>query len=86
MTIKTVRLDARSEALLADLLERTGMNVSEAIKAGLVVLHQQMRAAGARRPYEVYRMLDLGPGGYALAPADRAKERIADTIRRHKRR
>jgi hypothetical protein len=39
-----------------------------------------------RKPYDVYRELDLGPGGYSIAPAREAKSAIAEAIRRkHKR-
>ena len=39
-----------------------------------------------RTPYSIYRELDLGEGGYAVAPARAAKSAIGDIIRRkHKR-
>jgi len=39
-----------------------------------------------RKPYDVYRGLDLGEGGYAVAPAREAKSAVAEAIRRkHKR-
>ncbi len=34
----------------------------------------------ATRPYEVYHRLDLGPGGYAVAPARGAKAVLARVI------
>ena len=82
MSIKTVRLDPISEALLADLVRRTGMNASQALKAGLVALHETLEAKGHERPYDVYMQLDLGPGGYARVPARRAKQAVPSVIRR----
>ena len=79
MAIKTIRLDPRSEALLADVVRRTGMNASEVLKAGLAALHERLHAA--ERPWDVYRSLDLGPGGYANAPARRAKRAVRKVIR-----
>lgn len=79
MTLKTVRLDPRSEALLADVVRRTGMKPSQALKAGLVALHERLRAKDD--PYAVYQALDLGPGGYARAPARHAKRAVRDVIR-----
>ena len=84
MAVKTVRLDPRSEALLADLLRRTGMNASEALKAGLLALHERLTARAD--PYALYSTLDLGPGGYARAPARRAKPAVREVIRAKARR
>ena len=33
-------------------------------------------------PYEVYRRLDLGAGGDAVAPAKHAKTAVTETIRK----
>ncbi len=79
MTLKTIRLDPRSEALLADVVRRTGMKPSQALRAGLRALHERLR--GRADPYAVYAALDLGPGGYARAPARRAKQAVRDLIR-----
>jgi hypothetical protein len=35
-----------------------------------------------RKPYDIYRELDLGAGGYAIAPAREAKSAVAGIIRR----
>ena len=35
-----------------------------------------------RKPYAIFRQLDLGAGGYALAPARDAKSAIAEVMRR----
>jgi len=82
MGIKTVRLDPRSEALLRELVQRTGLNTSQTFKAGLQALHQSLQADSRGRFYEVYQSLDLGPGGYARAPAREAKRAVGEIIRR----
>ena len=84
MTLKTIRLDPRSEALLADVVRRTGMTPSQALRAGLRALHERLR--GRADPYAVYSALDVGPGGYARAPARRAKQAVRDLIRAKARR
>ena len=84
MAVKTVRLDPRSEALLADVVRRTGMKPSQALKAGLAALHERLRARDD--PYAVYAALDLGPGGYARAPARRAKQAVGEVLRAKARR
>ena len=60
MAVKTIRLDPRAETLLADVVRRTGMTPSQALRAGLATLHERLRARDD--PYAVYERLDLGPG------------------------
>lgn len=79
MTVKTIRLDPRSKALLADVVRRTGMTPSQALRAGLATLHEHLRARDD--PFTVYETLDLGRGGYARAPARRAKQAVRGVIR-----
>ncbi len=82
MGIKTVRLDPRSEALLRELARRTGLNASQTLKAGLQALHRSLQADSRGRFYEIYKTQDLGPGGYARAPAQHAKQAVREIIRR----
>ena len=77
--MRGIRLDPHSEAMLADIVRRTGLKRLDALRAGLVALHGRLRAADY--PWEVYRSLDLGPGGPARAPARRAKQAVAAVIR-----
>jgi hypothetical protein len=45
-----------------------------------------MNETAPERPYDIYRRLDLGEGGYAVAPAARAKSAVAAAIgRKHRR-
>jgi hypothetical protein len=76
MGIRTVRLDDESERALAEIRRRTGMPMSTALKRGLLAVREGLRAAQAANPYDIYARLDLGPGGYARAPARKAKQRI----------
>lgn len=80
MGIRTVRLDDDSEAVLADLRRRTGLSISDVFKRGLQAYASTSRDAEINTPYEIYRKLDLGPGGYAVAPAREAKAHIAGAI------
>ena len=70
MATRTVRLDDETERVLDEVRAATGLPISEALKAGLRSLQEKLRTADAvRAPYEIYRELDLGPGGYAIAPS-----------------
>ena len=82
MATRTVRLDDESEGLLEELQNATGESVSTVLKRGLVALREAMRKSTAQQPYRVYEQLDLGPGGYARAPARRAKQSIRAVLER----
>jgi hypothetical protein len=82
MATRTVRLDDESEGLLEELQNATGQSVSAVLKRGLVALRESMRESTAKHPYRVYEQLDLGPGGYARAPARKAKQGIRALLAR----
>ena len=86
MATRTVRLDAEAEAALQQIREITGLPISEALKQGLQSLRRQVREASQRRPYDVFRQLDLGPGGYAIAPSTETRQGVATALRKKLRR
>ena len=79
-TTRTVRLDDEAEKSLGHLRNLTGLSISELLKRGLHAYEAQAAEHAGRKPYEIYRELDLGPGGYASAPAREAKTAIANLI------
>ena len=81
MATRTVRLDVEDERLLAEVQRRTGLSVSAILKRGLQMLRDAEASRVGERPAEVYRKLDLGPGGYARAPARDAKQGIKRVLR-----
>lgn len=86
MAIRTVRLDDEVERTLNRLRGITGLSISELLKRGLRAYEAVALEQARRTPYDIFRDLDLGPGGYASAPARDAKAAIADVIRqKHKR-
>ena len=80
MGTRAVRLDEESERILEEIRRETGMSVSAVLKQGLVATRDALRAR--RRAYALYASLDLGPGGYAVAPARDAKRHVRDAIRK----
>ena len=82
MAIRTVRLDAEAEATLRQIREATGLPISEALKQGLRSLQQQVREASGQRPYDLYDRLDLGPGGYAIAPSTDTRRGVTAALRK----
>ena len=60
--------EAAALAFLFSLAEALEDRSMDRAKQGLRALSQQVELDAARTPYDVYRRLDLGPGGYAIAP------------------
>jgi hypothetical protein len=79
---RTVRLDAEAEAALQQIREATGLPISEALKQGLQSLRQRVRDESGRRPYDLFRQLDLGPGGYATVPSTDVRRGVAVAVRK----
>ena len=82
MGIRTVRLDDEAEATLQQIREATGLPISGALKEGLRSLKKQVQDASERRPFDVYQGLDLGPGGYAIAPSTQTRRGVIKAIRK----
>ena len=82
MTTRTVRLDEGTERALQKLRRATGLTISEVLKRGVQVLAEQTDGAAAPPPYEIYRRIELGAGGSAIAPARDAKRSVRDAIAR----
>ena len=76
MATRTVRLDAEAEAALQEIREATGLPISEALKHGLRSLQERVRHEATRTPFTVFQELDLGPGGYAIAPATEVRRGV----------
>ena len=86
MGIRTVRLDEETEKALEQIVTVTRLSVSGAMKKGLLVLRNEVVREAQRIPYDIYKELDLGPGGYAVAPATRTRRGVQAAIRRKLRR
>jgi hypothetical protein len=82
MGTRTVRLDSEAEQTLDRVRTMTGLSISEVLKLGLSAYETDMLEQAHRKPYEIFRRLDLGPGHYAVAPARDAKSAVAEAIRR----
>jgi hypothetical protein len=82
MPLHSVRFDEETEQALVRVCDATGSTPSEVLKEGVVVLAERVARRKSPRPFEIYRQLDLGPGGYARAPARRAKDAIRAILRR----
>jgi len=82
MALRTVRLDDEAEKALEQIVQTTGLSVSGALKQGLLALREHLNQQVHCTPYEIYAKLDLGPGGYAIAPSTDTREAVQEAIRR----
>ena len=85
MGVRTVRLDDETERALKDVTRRTGWSISATLKRGLIVLRDQVGEQARVTPFDVYRKLDLGPGGYAIAPSTESRRGVVTALRRKSR-
>jgi hypothetical protein len=82
MGTRTVRLDEETERTLARLRKITGLSIFEVLKRGLIAYTEKAVEDSKRTPYQIYRQLDLGEGGYAVARARQAKASVRTAIQR----
>lgn len=82
MATRTVRLDDEAEAALLQITEATGLPISQALKRGLRSLQAEVARESTRKPYDVYQELDLGPGGYAIAPSTDTRRGVRKALRK----
>lgn len=85
MSTRSVRLDDEAEKALSEIVDRTGLSISDAIKQGLIVYREKSLADAVRKPADFFREFDKGAGGYAIGPARQAKTLVRQKLRnRHK--
>lgn len=82
MATRTVRLDDEAEAALQQIRDATGLPISEALKRGLRSLRDEVRQRASRTAYDIYRELDHGPGGSAIAPSTETKRAVREAIKK----
>jgi hypothetical protein len=86
MATRTVRLDKETERALAEVRQATGLPISAVLKRGIRVLRDQVREGVGGSAADIYRELDLGPGGYAIAPSSDVKRAIRRAVKNKLRR
>lgn len=69
MGFRTVRLDDETEKALTQVTKKTGRPWSTTLKRGILLLRDEVSRRPQRSTFEIYRRLDLGSGGYAIAPS-----------------
>ena len=82
MGVRTVRLAEEAEKTLAHIVRTTGLSISGALPEGLLALRAQLAQQVHRTPYDIYAALDLGPGGYAIAPSTETRQGVREALKR----
>jgi hypothetical protein len=86
MGTRTVRLDEETEMLLEEVRRATGLSISEVLKRGIVAFCEETSRRATRTPFDVYKELDLGPGGYAIAPSTQTRRGVREALQKKHRR
>jgi hypothetical protein len=82
MTTRTVRFDDDTEKALDEVRAATGWPISEVLKRGVKALRARVRNRPARLPFDVYKELDLGPGGYAITSSSNTRAGVRMALKR----
>jgi hypothetical protein len=82
MALRTVRLVPEAEEALERITRSTGLSISGALNRGLLLLGEEIRRRPRKMAHEIYSELDLGPGGYAVAPSTGVRRAVRQAIRR----
>jgi hypothetical protein len=79
-------MDDDAERLLSRIVQTTGLSISATFKEGLKVLQNELGKTRNGSPYDIYKELNLGPGGYVKAPSSETKKAVKEAIQRKLRR
>lgn len=82
MARRTLRLDDETGKILDQLVQETGLSMSVVLKQGLIAFRERLANATSRSAYEIYEELDLGPGGYAIAPSTDTRRGVQEAMRK----
>jgi hypothetical protein len=90
-TIRIYRMKSGStrperEDALEEVQRATDLPISAALKQGVVVVRDRVRAEAGAEPFAIFESIDLGEGGWARAPARRAKAAVTVLLKRRRRR
>lgn len=82
MVTRTVRFNEETEKTLNEVRAATGWPISEVLTRGLNELRAVLRTRPVQMPYDVYRELDLGPGGSAVGSSEDTRGAARQALKR----
>ena len=82
-THQQVHLDDEAEHALQAVMSIAQLNISDALKQGLVLLQERLnKNQSPTNSYDIYKELDLGSGVYAIAPSSQVKAGLKIALQR----
>ena len=82
MATRTVRFDDETEKVLREVRAATGWPISEVLKRGVQAVRDVVTSRPQQLPYDIYRQLDLGPGGYAVGSSADTRAAVQRAVKR----
>lgn len=82
MGTRTVRLDEETEKSLEEIRRLTGLSIFEVLKRGILALREQVHRMASTASFEIYRELDIGEGGYAIAPSTDVRRGVGEALKK----
>ncbi|HEX3131493.1 MAG TPA: hypothetical protein VH394_29420 [Thermoanaerobaculia bacterium] len=82
MATRIMKLDDETEKILDQLVRATGLSVSAVLMQGLLTLRERMEGPSHLSAWDLYRDLDLGPGGYSIASSTTSRRGVQEALRR----
>lgn len=83
MAHHAIEVDQETKQVLDEIVAKTGDSESAVVKRGLMALREHPVDEPSRpSAYELYKQFDLGPGGYAIAPAADSRKAVREALRR----
>lgn len=81
MGTRSVRLDDEAEDVLSEILKRTGLSISDAIKQGLIAYQEKTQSELTNKPSDFFKNYDFGNGGYSIGPARHSRSILKEKIK-----
>ena len=81
MGTRSVRLDDEAEGALAEIVDRTGVTISEAIKLGLIFYREKAREMQKKNPVDFLESVDLGDEASSIGAARNSKALLKRKLR-----
>jgi hypothetical protein len=79
-------LNSETEKVQKEMKKKAGRSVSPTLKRGILVLRDEVSRHPQRSAFKIYQRLDLGPGGYTLAPSTDTRRGMQFALLRNSRR
>ena len=81
MGTRSVRLDDEAEDVLSEIVKRTGLSISDAIKQGLIAFRDKSQSDSTNKPSNFFKNYDFGDDDCSLGPARQSKTILREKLK-----